>query len=342
MKKNKLNYTGKASIILYISFYIFMVYPLASAFMKTQTVTFGLEDSDSIAVHAIYLPIDFAFLKEIPVEEKQPEPIEIFPEVVEAEQYEVKEAAEPVMPLNSEDKPEEYSEAAAVDAPTGENDTALSASSLRLNEFVLDIIKSYKIGSYPYLLNNDYSNYNGVTTKIVYKNQVLAKAHPSGSKASHCVGITFEVFFKAMQERNKALGIDSNNFNDMTWAELHDFMLMWYVAGPKVNNNCASAVEKYGLGRRITNLEEAQAGDFIDFSRENGTGHAAIFLEWIREEGQIVGFRYWSSQPSTKGIDYNTEYFNIRKENSSKYGNVMTNHFYIARIHPVSEYRKFR
>ena len=64
------------------------------------------------------------------------------------------------------------------------------------NAYVLDIIKTYDIKniSYPYLLNNDYSNYNGVTTNLVFQGQTLAKAHPSGNRASHCVGITLRYF----------------------------------------------------------------------------------------------------------------------------------------------------
>jgi hypothetical protein len=327
MKIRKTKSFGKTSIILYLSIYIFMVYPLASAFMEAPAV--APDTRTRIEAHATYLPYNYSvFQKQIPQETEKPEITEVTPEEVIVEQIETKQVPEP-------QKPQPY---APADAPSPEKEISVDKSSLKLSDFVLNIIETYEIGNYPYLLNNDYSNYNGVTTNIVYRDGVLAKAHPSGSKASHCVGITFEVFFKAMGERNRALGIDSDDFNGMTWAELHDFMLMWYVAGPKVSNNCAAAVEKYGLGRRITNFEEAEAGDFIDFSRENGTGHAAIFLNWIRENGQIVGFEYWSSQPSTKGINYNTEYFNVRKENSTKYGNVLTNHFYIARIYAVSDY----
>lgn len=206
--------------------------------------------------------------------------------------------------------------------------------SQNLNKYVLKVISTYKIGNYPYLMNNDYNNYNGVTSTLVYQGRIIAKAHPSRNRACHCSGITFEVFFKAMQQRNRDLGISIDNFNGMTWEELHDFMLTWYVAkGKKSVSNIAVAVEKYGLGRRITNLEEAKAGDFIDFSRENNTGHTAVFINWIRDNGKIIGFKYWSSQESTNGINYKTEYFNVLNSNSKKYGNVNINNVYIARIY---------
>jgi len=203
-----------------------------------------------------------------------------------------------------------------------------------LNKYVLNIISTYPTGTneYPYLLNKDYANYNGVTENIYYKGDILAKGHPSGVKYSHCSGITFEVFFKAMQARNKALGISSDNFNNMNKDQLFDFLLTWYAAtGPKSQSNIEVAVEKYGLGKKIKNLEDAIRGDFIDISRTNNTGHTMVFISWIKEGDSIVGIRYWSSQQSTNGIDYNEEYFNVKRSNG-KVGNVIKDRVYIARV----------
>lgn len=213
-----------------------------------------------------------------------------------------------------------------------------------LNKYVLDILNTYKIGSEnPYLLNNDYENYNGVTEDIVYGGELLLKAHPSGVRYSHCTGITFEVFFKAMQQRNKSVGIPIDDFNGMTKEELHDFILTWYVAkGPKSESNLTVAIEKYGLGNRITNLEDVRAGDFIDLSRENNTGHAVIFINWIRSEGKIIGLKHWSSQGSTNGISYKEEYFNIVNSKGIKYGNVIYDDLHIARVNPVDKYKSFK
>lgn len=212
-----------------------------------------------------------------------------------------------------------------------------------LNSYILEVIKTYGNGKYPYLLNTDYENYNGVTTNLYYQDQLLLRAHPSGNRASQCVGITFEVFFKAMELRNEKLGIPKNDFNGMDWQDLFSFALNWYVAsGNKAQNNAAIAIEKYGLGRRIQNWEEAKAGDVIDFSRENNTGHTVIFINWIRDNGKIVGLKYWSSQESTNGISYNTEYFNIQKPDGSKYGKVIHDQVYIGRVQSVNAYRSYK
>ncbi len=201
-----------------------------------------------------------------------------------------------------------------------------------LNAWVLDALDDYQDGSYPYLLNTDYANYNGVTRNISYKNALIAKAHPSGNRASHCTGITFEVFFKAMQSRNRDLSVAIDDFNGMSVSDLRSFMQLWYVAGPKSSNNLAIAVERYGVGQRIHDLADAKAGDFIDFSRTNGTGHTAVLINWIQQNGEIIGFKYWSSQGSTGGISYNTEYFTPK-------GSVMKSPVYIARVGSISDYR---
>ena len=205
-----------------------------------------------------------------------------------------------------------------------------------LNSYVLNVIASYPLGNYPYLLNNDYRNYNGVTENLYYQGSIIAKAHPSGNRASHCSGITFEVFFKAMQARNRKLGLPIDDFNGMSFSQLQDFQMLWYVAsGNKRTSNVAAAVEKYGIGRQIHNWEEAKKGDFLDFSRSNQTGHTVVFLHWVRDnDGRIIGLHYWSSQGSTNGIDYVTEYFDF-----SGRGNVLSNHVYIARVLPVKQYK---
>ncbi len=194
------------------------------------------------------------------------------------------------------------------------------------NQHVLDIIDTYAIGEgrYPYLLNNDYANYNGVTQTLTYQGKELLRAHPSGNRASHCVGITFEVFFRAMQQRNRDLGIPVDDFNGMGYDALFDFVMNWFAAsGSKQNSNIAIAVEKYGIGKRLYDLEDVKPGDFIDINRQNGTGHTVVFINWIRDQNRIIGLRYWSSQPSTGGISYNKEYLNA------------IDHMYMVRIFPV-------
>lgn len=218
------------------------------------------------------------------------------------------------------------------------------AVQMEINSYVLKTITTYEIGKYPYLLNNDYENYNGVTETIAYQGTTIAKANPDGSKSSHCVGLTFEVFYKAMQQRNKELGLPLDNFNNMTSEDMKTFLLNWYAAlGTPKNqgNQLAGAIVKYGLGAQITNLEDVRKGDFIDFSRTNNSGHTAVFINWLRDESKnIIGFKYWSTQTSTNGINYKEEYFN--NNSSGIKGLVDRNYLYIGRIGPVESYRAFK
>jgi hypothetical protein len=216
-----------------------------------------------------------------------------------------------------------------------------SAAESDLNNYVLKVIPSYEGGRYPYLLNNDYENYNGVTVNITYKDSVIAKANPDGSKSSHCVGLTYEVFYKAMQERNKEAGINPDNFNNMTAEDMKNFLLTWYAAlsTPKSEGNqLAGAIVKYGLGTQIIELQDAKAGDFIDFSRTK-SGHTVVFINWIKDsKSNIVGFKYWSTQESTCGIGYNVEYFSDNTEEAYK-GAVNRNQLYIGRVGAIESYK---
>jgi len=67
----------------------------------------------------------------------------------------------------------------------------------------------------------------------------------------------------------------------------------------------------YGMGERVTDLESVRPGDFIQFWHHSGSGHNAVFIDWERapENDAIIGVRYWSTQGSTSGVDYNEEFF---------------------------------
>ena len=62
------------------------------------------------------------------------------------------------------------------------------------------------------------------------------------------------------------------------------------------------------LGRAIA-CGDARRGDFAQIWRNNGSGHSVVFLDWVREDGAIVGLRYWSTQPATDGIGERVERF---------------------------------
>jgi hypothetical protein len=203
-----------------------------------------------------------------------------------------------------------------------------------LNPYVLKIVDAYPVDtSYPYRWEkNEYDIYNGVTENLLYKEQTVAKAHPNGSRASNCCGLTFEVFFRAMQFRNKQKGIDINDFNGMTYDDLYNFMLIWFVVGK--GDSPQKAIEYYGLGQAINDWNLAKAGDFCDISRNNGTGHSIIFIRWLKDpDGKIIGMDYFSSQK--KGVGFETELF------SDTGGKVLRDQVHLARVGKIENYKPF-
>ncbi len=204
-----------------------------------------------------------------------------------------------------------------------------------LNPYVLRIIEAYpKDGSYPYrcIKAPEYDLYLGVTQDLWYKGRIVAKAHPNGTRCSYCCGLTFEVFVRAMQLRNMQKGLDPDDFNGMTFFDLFNLLQFWFIEGK--GDSPQMGIETYGLGPKITNWEEARAGDFMDLSRNNGTGHSVIFIEWKRdEEGRITGLKYFSS--NSGGVGYLTEYF------SDSGGKVLRKWIRLARVGSIENYKSF-
>lgn len=201
-----------------------------------------------------------------------------------------------------------------------------------LNPYVLKVIDAYPLdGSYPYRCKPlEYDVYNGVTQDLWYKGRVVAKAHPDGTRCSYCCGLTFEIFVRAMQLRNIQKGLDPDDFNGMTFHDLFNLLQLWYIEGKK--DSPRKGIEYYGLGERITDWEKAKPGDFCDFSRNNGTGHSVIFIEWARNpDGTIAGMGYFSSNSS--GVGFITEFF------SDSGGKLLREWVRLARVGNIENYR---
>ena len=102
-----------------------------------------------------------------------------------------------------------------------------------LNAYVLAIAGCYPTdGSYAYRCQPmEYDLYNGVTQDLWYKGRVVAKAHPNWTRCSYCCGMTFEVFYRAMQYRNIQKGLDPDDFNGMSFSDLFNLLQLWYIEG---------------------------------------------------------------------------------------------------------------
>lgn len=138
---------------------------------------------------------------------------------------------------------------------------------------------------------------HGMTRDLFLGKQRIARG--SGEGGNHCVGITFEIFWRAL---DKATGGDPAKVG-LTARKARAMLREWFVpvdGGPGV----AKAIPQAGLGRRVTRWDDARPGDFVQVWMVGGfMGHSMVFLGWERDRaGNITGMRYWSSQPWTDGI----------------------------------------
>lgn len=210
------------------------------------------------------------------------------------------------------------------------------SDTMPLNPYVLHVIKAYPTdGSYRYhcdFRKKEYDIYNGVTQDMWYQGRVVAKAYPDGSRCSYCCGFTFEVFIRAMKLRNEQAGLPIDDFNGMDFYDLFNLLQLWYIEGQ--GDSPQRGIVAYGLGEAITDLEQAQPGDFCDFSRNNRTGHSVIFLGWERDDtDKIIGMRYFSS--NSGGVGALTEYF------ADCGGKVLPNTMRLARVGRIGGYKPF-
>ncbi len=211
-----------------------------------------------------------------------------------------------------------------------------------LNPYVLKVISAYPLdGSYPYHCGwtpREYDIYNGVTQDLWYKGMVVAKAYPDGSRCSYCCGFTFEAFVRAMKLRNIQKGLDQDDFNGMTFNDLFNLLQLWYIEGP---GDCEQrGITGYGLGRAITDLEDARPGDFLSYSTTPSGGHSVIFIDWIRDDqNKIVGMKYFSSNLSgTHGVGYGSGRFSDSNANGR---GLLRKSLRIARVGAIKDYKPF-
>lgn len=141
------------------------------------------------------------------------------------------------------------------------------------------------------------SGSTGVKEPVNFKGDCLLEATEEGS---FCCGYTFAVAMRVAEERGLLA--------DKSVDDAKRFLKDWYGAPGGDKTLVVLAVENLGVGEAVS-FEDAQPGDFVQLWRAGGSGHSVIFLKWIEEDGQKVGFRYRSSQKATDGIGDRTEYF---------------------------------
>jgi len=158
-------------------------------------------------------------------------------------------------------------------------------SAQNINAEVLAIANSYSGGGYKWAGS-------GTPKSLFFKKNRLLDKSPQGT---YCSGYTFTVAFDAMLKKGL---LDDFSFKQVQWLQRN-----WYGTNKAcAETQCVYAMKELGLGSAIAK-EEAQAGDFVQFWRNNKSGHSVIFLNWVRDSaGRITGIKYRSTQRATNGI----------------------------------------
>jgi hypothetical protein len=179
---------------------------------------------------------------------------------------------------------------------------------------VLEVARSFKDGG-GYIWEGG----SGAPRAIDFAGKTIVKAQEKGT---YCSGFTFSVAMAAAQERGLLEGksVDA----------VRRFQKEWYgVPKDAQETQCALAMERLGIGRRVKQFEDAQPGDFVQIWRTNKSGHSVVLVDWVREGGMIIGVKYRSSQRSTDGIGDRVEYF---ADATGRDGKVDRSRTYVARL----------
>ena len=228
-----------------------------------------------------------------------------------------------------------YNAAAQMRASDGINVTVEPGESLSgsgYNALVLDILQSYATdGTHDYYWPAD-GGWYGTTRDVVYRGTTVAEGDPAGR--CYCVGLTWEVMLRAFELADSTTGGDGT-LNGLSVSQLNEFRVDWFVRD-LYGDGVVTALENYGLGEQVRSWTDVEPGDFVQFWRNSGSGHSVIFMDWeTNSSGDVSGFRYWSTQSSTDGISYNSEYFGTTGSS------VNASYFFVARALMPSEWSAF-
>lgn len=184
-------------------------------------------------------------------------------------------------------------------------ETGLMPEEPGFNRYVIrainDLAMFPKDGTYPYCYSDscrpDVEIYFGMVHDASYLGERLFE----GTGRCYCCGHTLEIFLDAYRRYQEDRGLDPTvpygplGVDDVYFG---DFYRNWF--GIDAASDAGAALELYGIGETVPadQWDEATPGDFVMFSRSTGSGHAVVFVDWVREGGEIVGLRYYSCNGS--------------------------------------------
>jgi hypothetical protein len=155
-----------------------------------------------------------------------------------------------------------------------------------LNPFVIQAVQEYpQDRSVKVVPTKEAANTLGFSRDIIVNSR---KVFPASTIGSHCSGFTMEVYFRAMAISQ---GRDSPAMDTLN-RRFADFRKKW--AGVDGNRQTlVRALTEYKLGTAIR-IEDVKPGDFIQFWRNNGTGHSAILEQLYYGGDSLLAIRFSS------------------------------------------------
>lgn len=125
----------------------------------------------------------------------------------------------------------------------------------------------------------------------------------SGKPEIYCVGFIFNVYMRACElYAEEHFGEPHFRFRGLPGHEFADFQREFYGADGN-RRTLVNALVSRGMAREIHSLEDARPGDLVQFWRDAGSGHSAIFLDVTSEPWQQSSqLRFFSVQRAGIGI----------------------------------------
>jgi hypothetical protein len=153
-----------------------------------------------------------------------------------------------------------------------------------------------KDGTYPYCYRDDCAPWVDIYYGMVHDAYYLGEFLFEGTGMCYCCGHTLEVFLDAYRRYQDDRGVDrSVPYGPLGIDDVNRGLFYRHWFGIDMESDAGAALEEYGIGETLPadRWDEAIPGDFVMFSRSSGSGHAVIFVDWIRGGGEITGIRYY-------------------------------------------------
>ena len=170
--------------------------------------------------------------------------------------------------------------------------SAPARASEPLGDRIVQLVEGYPTGAaLPYTWQPGVDT-DGTSKDLAYRGVSLADAEDD--VGVHCSGLTFEVWWTALEQAGPP-----------DWLTPQDLLALkerWYVRDGDERGLAAALIE-LGLGQPVTDWRHLRPGDLLQYWRNSGRGHSAVFLGYrLNADGRPRSMIAWSAQSSSEGV----------------------------------------